>query len=122
MTDYILSIDQGTTSSRAILFTTEGEIHEVAQEEFPQHFPHDGWVEHEPEDIWQTVVRSCKAVIEKINLKKYQHLKQENIIADGMLPKLENCFHALQNGVDKVLIGNSSIIKNMNQKFTTLSL
>ncbi len=62
------------------------------------------------------------SVIEKINKEKYQQLKQENIIADGMLPKLENCFDALQNGVDKVLIGNPDIIKNKNQKFTTLSI
>jgi len=62
------------------------------------------------------------SVIEKINKEKYQQLKQENIIAEGMLPKLENCFHALQNGVEKVIIGNPSIVKNKNQKFTTLSL
>lgn len=67
MTDYILAIDQGTTSSRAILFNTEGRIQHVAQEEFPQHFPHDGWVEHEPEDIWQTVVRTCRDVLRKID-------------------------------------------------------
>lgn len=62
------------------------------------------------------------SVIEKIDKEKYQQLKQENVIAEGMLPKMENCFHALQNGVEKVLIGNPSIIKNMNQKFTTLTL
>lgn len=68
MTDYILSIDQGTTSSRAILFNDKGQSVFSAQEEFPQYFPHDGWVEHEPEDIWQTVKRSCAQVIAKIDL------------------------------------------------------
>jgi glycerol kinase len=52
--EIILSIDQGTTSSRAIAFNRKAEIVAVAQEEFPQHFPHDGWVEHDPEDIWRT--------------------------------------------------------------------
>ncbi|MBR9871443.1 MAG: glycerol kinase GlpK [Gammaproteobacteria bacterium] len=70
MTDYILAIDQGTTSSRAILFNTEGRIQYVAQEEFPQHFPNDGWVEHEPEDIWQTVVRTCREVVGKLDSER----------------------------------------------------
>jgi glycerol kinase len=67
MAEYILSIDQGTTSSRAVLFNTEGQIHQVAQEEFPQYFPQDGWVEHDPEDIWQTVLSTCRQVIAKLN-------------------------------------------------------
>lgn len=67
MTDYILSIDQGTTSSRAILFTHEAELAHVAQKEFDQHFPQDGWVEHEPEDIWQSVLSTCREVLEKLS-------------------------------------------------------
>ena len=59
MSKYILAIDQGTTSSRAILFTKQGKIHAVAQEEFEQHFPKDGWVEHAPDDIWKTVLNTC---------------------------------------------------------------
>lgn len=69
MTDYILAIDQGTTSSRAILFNTEGLSKYVAQEEFPQIFPDDGWVEHEPEAIWQTVLHTCREVIAKTDPK-----------------------------------------------------
>lgn len=68
MNDYILAIDQGTTSSRAILFNAEGRIQQVAQEEFTQHFPKDGWVEHEPDDIWQTVLRVCREVIATLDL------------------------------------------------------
>ncbi|MEW6990980.1 glycerol kinase GlpK [Colwelliaceae bacterium 6441] len=60
---YLLSIDQGTTSSRAILFTEKGMFLASAQEEFKQHFPKDGWVEHDPDDILQTVLRSCKKVL-----------------------------------------------------------
>jgi glycerol kinase len=67
MTDYILSIDQGTTSSRAILFNRDGHSEYSAQEEFAQHFPNDGWVEHDPDDIWQTVESTCKNVIAKID-------------------------------------------------------
>lgn len=65
MTQYILSIDQGTTSSRAILFTLDGNIHATSQQEFPQHFPASGWVEHEPEDIWRTVQETCDDVMDK---------------------------------------------------------
>ena len=51
----ILAIDQGTTSSRAMLFDRGGRPLGQAQKEFPQHFPQSGWVEHDPEDIWQSV-------------------------------------------------------------------
>ena len=57
---YVLAIDQGTTSSRAILFDAAFGIAAVAQKEFQQHFPHSGWVEHEPEDLWQTVLQTCR--------------------------------------------------------------
>lgn len=53
MSTFILAIDQGTTSSRAILFDRQGQVAAVAQQEFTQHFPHDGWIEHNPEDIWE---------------------------------------------------------------------
>ena len=53
---YILSLDQGTTSTRAILFNKKGEIIEVAQREFPQYFPHPGWVEHNALEIWSSVL------------------------------------------------------------------
>ncbi len=56
----ILSIDQGTTSSRTLVFTPEGDILFTAQEEFPQIYPADGWVEHDPETIWDTVLSTLK--------------------------------------------------------------
>ncbi|WP_251978286.1 glycerol kinase GlpK [Salinicola avicenniae] len=68
MASYILSIDQGTTSSRAILFDRQGQIAGVAQEEFAQHFPHDGWVEHHAEDIWQSVLRTCRQVMQNLSI------------------------------------------------------
>lgn len=54
MEQYILALDQGTTSSRAIIFNHNGEICAVAQKEFPQYFPHSGWVEHNPHEIWSS--------------------------------------------------------------------
>ena len=54
MPKYILALDQGTTSSRAILFDQAGRVVNVAQQEFPQIFPRAGWVEHDPEAIWQS--------------------------------------------------------------------
>ena len=53
---FVLAIDQGTTSSRAIVFRGDISIAATAQQEFPQHFPASGWVEHEPEDIWTSTI------------------------------------------------------------------
>ncbi|MFP6745019.1 MAG: FGGY family carbohydrate kinase, partial [Alphaproteobacteria bacterium] len=53
---FILAIDQGTTSNRAILFDRDGRVAGVAQQEFTQHFPADGWVEHDAQEIWRTTV------------------------------------------------------------------
>ena len=64
---YILAIDQGTTSSRAILFNKEMNIEAISQEEFPQHFPNSGWVEHDCKDIYATVLSTCKDVLKKAN-------------------------------------------------------
>ncbi len=60
---HILSIDQGTTSSRAIVFDRAGRPVAVAQREFEQHFPDDGWVEHDPEDIWASTVAVCREAL-----------------------------------------------------------
>ncbi len=61
---YILAIDQGTTSSRAILFDAQMNRVGTAQREFPQHFPQEGWVEHDVEDIWDSVLTVCREVME----------------------------------------------------------
>ena len=65
---YILAIDQGTTSSRAILFDVDMRVKATAQEEFPQHFPQSGWVEHDPADIWSSVVATCHGVMAKAGI------------------------------------------------------
>ncbi len=63
MTSYVLAIDQGTTSSRAILFRADTSIAAIAQQEFAQHFAADGEVEHEPEDLWTTTLETCRVVM-----------------------------------------------------------
>ncbi len=65
---FVLAIDQGTTSSRAMVFRSDISIAAVAQQEFPQHFPASGWVEHEPEDIWTSTVMTCRDALEKAGL------------------------------------------------------
>lgn len=66
---YILAIDQGTTSSRAILFDASLGVVASAQREFPQHFPASGWVEHEPADIWESVLTTAREAIAKAGLR-----------------------------------------------------
>lgn len=64
MTDFILALDQGTTSSRAILFNKAGEIVKTAQREFKQYYPNPGWVEHDPTEIWESQLAVAQAVAE----------------------------------------------------------
>jgi glycerol kinase len=65
---HLLAIDQGTTSSRAIVFDSSLAPVASAQKEFPQHFPASGWVEHEPEDIWETVLSTAREALAKAGL------------------------------------------------------
>jgi glycerol kinase len=61
----LLAIDQGTTSTRAILFDQRLRIIDTVQQEFPQHFPQSGWVEHDPEDLWQSTLATVRGVLAK---------------------------------------------------------
>ena len=65
---YILAIDQGTTSSRAILFDSDFRMAGTAQKEFQQYFSGDGWVEHDPEEIWDSTLNSCIEVLKKSSI------------------------------------------------------
>ena len=67
-------------------------------------------------------VEDDESVIENINSELYKGLKSDGIINEGMLPKLENCFNALQNGVDRVILGKPELIKDRSKKYTTLTL
>ncbi len=65
----VMALDQGTTSSRAIIFGRGGEVLGSAQEAFTQHYPQPGWVEHDPEDVWQTQVRCGRLALERAGLE-----------------------------------------------------
>lgn len=83
MERYILALDQGTTSSRAILFNHDGEICAVQQKEFTQYFPNSGWVEHDANEIWE----SQKTVV--MDLLKGKSISAENIAAIGITNQRE---------------------------------
>jgi glycerol kinase len=72
MEKYILSLDQGTTSSRAILFNKNGEIVHTSQKEFTQHFPKPGWVEHNANEIWGSILSVIATVLSESNVKPDQ--------------------------------------------------
>ena len=65
---FILAIDQGTTSSRSIIFDENLKIIGIAQEEFTQHFPQSGWVEHNPKDLLVTTIATCKSVLSSTSI------------------------------------------------------
>lgn len=66
---YLLALDQGTTSSRALVFDTDGRLVTVAQREFTQHYPQPGWVEHDPEEIWQTQIATARAALAQAGIR-----------------------------------------------------
>jgi glycerol kinase len=69
---FMMALDQGTTSSRAILFDEEGKIFHTSQQEFTQHFPHSGWVEHDPEQIWSSILSVIAGVLSEKNVSATQ--------------------------------------------------
>ena len=69
---YILSIDQGTTSSRGVIFDKNYEIVSIGQKEFTQFFPDSGWVEHDPEEIWMSTLESCHSAIKESKIDPSQ--------------------------------------------------
>tara|TARA_B100001059_G_scaffold159215_1_gene158776 strand:+ start:663 stop:2159 length:1497 start_codon:yes stop_codon:yes gene_type:complete len=83
MSKYLISIDQGTTSSRAILFTKDAEVVDTVQQNFPQHFPQNGWVEHDPNDILNTVLTTSREVLTK------NGVKPEEVVAIGITNQRE---------------------------------
>ena len=80
---FILAIDQGTTSTRAILFDAGGEPQATAQQELPQIYPADGWVEHDAEEIWRATVAVVKAVLGKA------HAAAADVVAVGITNQRE---------------------------------
>ncbi len=68
MKKYIMALDAGTTSNRCILFNEQGEICSVAQKEFTQYFPHPGWVEHDADEIWSSMLGVAVEAMNKLNI------------------------------------------------------
>ena len=68
MARHILSIDQGTTSTRTLIFNGDQQVVATAQAEFAQHYPDDGWVEHDAEDIWRDCLATAKTALAKAGL------------------------------------------------------
>src|SRR3954471_7464550 len=83
MKKYILALDQGTTSSRAILFDHHGQLCGSAQQEFPQHFPQPGWVEHDANDIWHSQLDCARKVLHE------QDVTAAQIVAIGIANQRE---------------------------------
>ena len=79
MARYVLAIDQGTTSSRALLFDAACQVAGVAQQEFTQHFPRSGWVEHDAEEIWSSVLATAREAVAKAggpaDHRRHRHLQ-----------------------------------------------
>ena len=69
---YVLSIDQGTTSSRGVIFDKNYEIVSIGQNEFTQFFPDSGWVEHDPEEIWMSTLESCRSALKESKIEPSQ--------------------------------------------------
>ena len=86
MGKYILSIDQGTTSSRAFIYNESFEIVGKAQKTFPQHYPKAGWVEHDLEEIWSSVTNAIKGAIKDVRIKSF---RPEQIAAIGITNQRE---------------------------------
>ncbi len=110
MKDYILSIDQGTTSSRAIIFNSEGEIVSFVNKEFKQYFPQPGHVLHDPDEIWESVLFCVRNVIEKAGLS------HEDISAIGITNQRETTvvWDALTNKpIHKAICWQSSQTKEI---------
>lgn len=84
MTGHVLALDQGTTSTRAIVFRTPDLVPTATgQREFPQHYPHSGWVEHEPDDLWKTAVAVMREAIARAGLRS------EDVAAIGIANQRE---------------------------------
>ena len=86
MKKFITSIDAGTTSNRSILFDLKGKPVFSSQKEFTQYFPKNGWVEHDPEEIWKTTIKTLRDVIQKVNklLETLNTKMRETITENGI--------------------------------------
>lgn len=85
MTHFLLAIDQGTTSSRAMVFDDSGQVCGQSQKEFPQYYPADGWVEHDAQAIWTDTLQVCRQAL------TYAHVRAHQVAAIGITNQRETC-------------------------------
>ena len=93
MKEFIISIDAGTTSNRSILFDLKGKPIYSSQKEFTQYFPKSGWVEHDPEEIWNTTIKTLRNVIAKAKKTKMEKVTVEGAdLANEIAKKVNEDF------------------------------
>ena len=114
---YLVALDQGTTSSRAVVFTLEGHMIAAAAREFPQHYPHPGWVEHDPADILSSQIEALRAAVRKAGIDP------EEIAAVGITNQRETAFlweratgQCLYNAIVWQCRRTAPIIEELTQK------
>ena len=100
--NYILSMDQGTTSSRAIIFDKKGRIVSVAQKEFKQIFPKPGWVEHNPDEIFSTQVDVTKTAITNNDAMKGIELSNDNYISETLVTHKSTNFKEVIKSINTI--------------------
>ena len=107
MEKYILALDQGTTSSRAIVFDKKGAIVSKGQYDFPQHYPRSGWVEHDPMEIWDSQVRAAADAIADLKKLSSDTRTQQGAEAKYLLAqiyfdnkKYDNCEKEVLNYIE----------------------
>ena len=104
MTQAILALDQGTTSSRAIVFSHDGSIRAVAQREFRQIFPQSGWVEHDAQEIWQTQLDTAREALKEAGLVPAEDVKIISVDATA------GAFQAMLDGTLNVTVECNPLI------------
>ena len=106
---YRMALDQGTTSSRCIIFNEKGEIVSLAAKEFPQHFPKAGWVEHNAEDIWESQITSAHEALQKAGLTAADvaaigitNQRETTILWDRSTGAPAGCFRSFVKGIAQI--------------------
>ena len=102
MAKYIMALDAGTTSNRCILFDKNGHIVALSSKEFTQFFPHPGWVEHDPNEIWSTQLGVCVEAMQKIGAKP------SDIVSIGITNQRETTRQVVTNAMGKAAVATTS--------------
>ena len=93
---YVMALDQGTSSSRSLIVDQDGQIVASAQQEFRQIFPQPGWVEHDPVEIWQSQLATCQRALQQAGLQASQQARDDPLVDrhhPGPRPRRRRCEH-----------------------------